>query len=98
MSFQQAVKQFLPSPIDEDLSKHRLSDMEWSVLQDYEAILAVSFSVNQRSGRPLLNEFRCLLRADSPSRSTNYIEGNHTDPIPHDHRVRDVNEKLGGAG
>lgn len=37
-----AIDHFLASPVNKDLVSHRLSDVEWGVLQDFEAILAVS--------------------------------------------------------
>ena len=38
----QAIDHFLALPVNKDLMRHRLSDLEWSVLQDFEAILVVS--------------------------------------------------------
>jgi hypothetical protein len=40
---QQAIDWFLGAPNNQDLAKYRLTSMEWSVLQDFEMILGVSF-------------------------------------------------------
>jgi hypothetical protein len=37
----QAINHFLALPLNKDLMCHRLSDIEWGVLQDFKAILAV---------------------------------------------------------
>jgi hypothetical protein len=37
----QAIDHFLASPVNSDIAKHRLSDVEWAALQDFEVILGV---------------------------------------------------------
>ena len=37
----QAVDYFFNLPLNKDISKHKLSDMEWTVLADLEVILLV---------------------------------------------------------
>jgi hypothetical protein len=36
-----AIDHFLALPINKDIAQNRLSDIEWSVLQDFEALLKV---------------------------------------------------------
>jgi len=38
----QGVDHFLSSPLNKDLTKLRLTDREWAVVQDFEMILSVS--------------------------------------------------------
>lgn len=39
--FKQAVDHFLALPINKDLAKHKMTDMEWSVLSDVQVVLEV---------------------------------------------------------
>lgn len=53
---QQAVDCFLALPNNQELAKYKLTSMEWSVLQDFEIILGVSFGV-QLSPTLILDTF-----------------------------------------
>ncbi|EDR06951.1 uncharacterized protein LACBIDRAFT_299364 [Laccaria bicolor S238N-H82] len=42
-----AVEHFLSLPINRELAKLRLTDMEWTVLQDFEIVLGVPHQVQK---------------------------------------------------
>ncbi|KIM73907.1 hypothetical protein PILCRDRAFT_80649, partial [Piloderma croceum F 1598] len=42
-----AIEHFLAMPVNRDLAKHRMTDMEWSVLLDVQVVLEIPHAVQQ---------------------------------------------------